>query len=826
MSSVMRPFLRRMRIRARTLGSLVVCCAGLGNVVAADVQLAENGTTRYGIVRPVEAQPVDTYAAQVLAGYLKQITGAEFPVLVPEDMNNGRNYIFVGLPQVVRDVLGGDPLAELEDEEHVAKTVDGNILLYGKGIHGNLWAVMEFLENSLGWRWYSVHEEPVVPNMPTVTLAPFDRKRRFSITYRQVQLNFGSDFYYQNGINMGFALKKRGPKYISKLPSTRFVHSSFSYIPPTPSNRAANRFEWQDKKNYFETNPDFFTLNEFGRRVPNKQLCFSNPSLRKELTRNVIRDIEHAKKLPGEGLIITIDAADTGGKFCYCPGCQALEERYQNTGGPLYDAIIELCSDLRTNHPGVMVRTLAYRRSQTQHPPVLPPGVRFPENVVVAFAPIEDAYHADWWNHRDANIQETYRDMLGWGRITNHLWTWIYPNPWGTGAIMPVGNIERLVNNMRLMAVAGLEGLFADHQGINQRNSFHELQAYLLLKLMQNIDCDTDAVIKEFTDHHYGAAAPLLRTYISELEQGRKAMAPPPGVTYNSKNFDDQTFPYLTVGNITKWQHSFDRMEALTTDQPKHLLHVQTVRRKLDFATLWKWLSLKEAHPDYFADHEAIAARIRTTNTAVSKKFQVRPVGSSIVADFLLKIKAGGKQPPLPAQFGGVDPTRVRQFVPIGRRATSPYVEDADAAFGYAAPVHLPDMPFRFGFHQNDWATRDAAALPRLPKNAKATWTRALNRTFTLQRRITADEIVPGEYRVYELGEVEVSPHCMVWFSARSWGTHLELGKRLYEPGAENRWQVHVSMKFNGPTYGGGAQKDQVLVDRIILVPTSKDQFK
>jgi hypothetical protein len=808
------------------MAAAVMCCTAIGPVLALDLQLAEDGVTCYRIAGPAEPNPVDTYAVHTLADYLKQITGAEFPVVDPGDVEKEGTCIFVGLSGTTRDLLKGDPLAELDDEEHVARSLDKSILLYGKGIHGNLWAVMEFLENSLGWRWYSVHEEPIVPNMPTVTLAPFGRKRRFSITYRQVQLNFGTDFYYQNGINMGFALKKRGPQYISKLPSTRFVHSSFSYIPPTPSNRAANRFEWQDKKDYFETNPDFFTLNEFGKRVPNKQLCFSNPSLRKELTRNVIRDIEHAKELPGEGLIITIDAADTGGKFCHCPGCQALEERYQNTGGPLYDAIIELCARLRTDYPGVLVRTLAYRRSQTQHPPVLPASVRFPENAVVAFAPIEDAYHADWWNHRDANIQETYRDMLGWGRITNHLWTWIYPNPWGTGAIMPVGNIERLVNNMRLMAVAGLEGLFADHQGINQRSSFHELQAYLLLKLMQNIDCDTDALIKEFTDHHYGAAAALMRAYIAELEQGRKAMEPPPGVTYNSKNFDDQTFPYLTVDNITKWQHSFDRMEALTADQPKHLLHVQTVRRKLDFATLWKWLSLKETHPDYFADYEVIATRIRATNAAVSKTFQVRPVGASIVDDFILKIKAGGRQPSLPPQLGDVDPACVRQFVPIGRRATSAYVEDADAAFGYAAPVHLPDMPFRFGFHQKDRATRDASALPKLPKSSKATWTRALNRTFTLQRRVTADEITPGEYRLYELGEVEVSPTCMVWFSARSWGTHLELGKRLYEPGAGNRWQVHVSMKFNGPTYGGSAQKDQVLVDRIILVPTSADQFE
>ena len=134
---------------------------------------------------------------------------------------------------------------------------------------------------------------------------------------------------------------------------------------------------------------------------------------------------------------------------------------------------------------------------------------------------------------------------------------------------------------------------------------------------MQDVNCDANAVVKEFADYYYGAAGALMRTYIRELEKGRKEMDAPPGVTYNSKSFDDQTFPYLTASNIYRWQQCFDRMEALTAEQPKHLLHVQTVRRKLDFATLWKWLDLAQKCPQYFKDYKTIAKRIRAANTAV-----------------------------------------------------------------------------------------------------------------------------------------------------------------------------------------------------------------
>jgi len=73
-------------------------------------------------------------------------------------MNSERPAIFVGLSEPALRYLGRDPLAALEDQEHVTRSIGPNIFLYGKGAHGNLHAVMEFLENSLGWRWYSVYD--------------------------------------------------------------------------------------------------------------------------------------------------------------------------------------------------------------------------------------------------------------------------------------------------------------------------------------------------------------------------------------------------------------------------------------------------------------------------------------------------------------------------------------------------------------------------------------------------------------------------------------------------------------------------------------------
>jgi hypothetical protein len=359
---------------------------------------------------------------------------------------------------------------------------------------------------------------------------------------------------------------------------------------------------------------------------------------------------------------------------------------------------------------------------------------------------------------------------------------------------------------MRLMHQAGVRGLFTDHSKYLQRAGLGELQTYLFLKLLRDINCDTDAIIREFTDHQYGAAASLARRYLRELEQGRKDMRDlPPGVTFSSPNLDDRTFPYLTVANIHRWQTWFDRMEEQVAGAPDQRLNVRLLRRELDFASLWKWFDLKKAHPDYYKDPATHVDRITAVNNATAPAgMPHRPLGAETLQDLLAVIAGGGQAQPLPEHLAGLPADRVRQYLPrnyaySGRKT----VPDPEAAFGYATTVDLPDMPFELGFYQ--WIARDPP--PGTPSG-----------THGARVTIEKDQITPGVYRLYELGDIAVTPDCWIWFSAKSWATHLEVGTRLYEPGADNVWHAWVSLKFDGSSYGGKAQEDQVLCDRIILV--------
>jgi len=773
-------------------------------VIGAELHLSLAGKTEYRIVLPTTPKGTDRYAAETLAVYLKQSTGATFEIV-----STGGDWrspvIYVGLGEAARNRLDGDSQVKLRDQEHVVRSVGRDILLYGKGHWASLYAVMEFLENSIGWRWYSFFEKSVVPKRSTLTLNPFHRKRRFDFQRRHLALRYNGEFYLQHSVNMGLdtKLRKRGqavPGYLrSWMPNENFVHTTFSYIPPTPQDKYAKHFSWQTKRDYFATHPEFFSIDASGKRVPNLQLCFSNQGLRNEFTKQVKRHLARS----GERQIIMVDAADRPGRFCHCEGCVGLEEKHRTPGGPFFDYLIELASTLRRDLPQARVKTLAYRRSQTQIPPRLPKGERLPDNLIIDFAPIEDAYFADW-THPNARIQETLQHLKDWAAITapDNLWAWMYPNPWGSGHVVPVGNVERVITNMRLMHQAGVRGIFLDHHGVNSRSGWSELQAWLVLKLAQDINADTDALIEEFTDHVYGSAAPLVRRYLTDLETARKAMKTfAPGVGYKSRNFDDRTFPYLTTTNIHRWQQSFARMRELTANSPRQHSNIESLRRELDVATLWKWFALKKKFPIAYTDHRPIAQRIAAADIAKSSA-GLKPVwklGEGIVADFVTRIEAGGEKP-LPAQFAQLPPDRVRSYLPVNsRRGSAPRnIRDPKAAFGLATIVDQPGQPFRCGFAE--WKSRTPNNVLRGP-----------------DLQFTPADIKSGEYQLHRLGEFNVTTDdSLIWFG-RSWLTSVAIGSRLHFPGETSRWEAWLNLKFDGKSWGGGGE-DQVVCDRVILV--------
>ena len=717
---------------------------------------------------PDEPTEVDKYALSALTNFLFQKTGAAFPVVLPGQVSPTNKYIFVGLSKPALKIAGKDPLASLKDQEYVARSEGKNIFLYGKGMHGNLYAVVDFMENTLGRRWYSgrlISEkpprwqnglgQPVFTVERDLSVKPFNRKGGFAFKYRLPSYEWMFDFHLQSGMNM-FSSKRVEPSAFSLKVMPQRCHTFFGYIPPSAKDQPeTNIFGWVEKKDYFATNPEYFTLHTSGKRIVN-QLCFSNPGLRKELTKNIMDHILRLKAEGQERLMLDLSAHDNPGEFCYCPECDKLKKKYQAVGGPFYDYLLEICAILKEKHPDVMLHTLAYRLCQTQKPPVMPAGEKFPDNIVVQFANVEDNGDVDWNNPINHG---TYEDLLAWCRLTPHVWTWYYPFN---------GMLDHLVTDIRLMKKAGVEGVYIEFSGGNYNGAidFSELQIYVCNKLFQDVNRDVFPLIREFTDYQYGPAAPMVRDYLSAMEAAWKSSST--NTSFSAGKGMGRRLTGVTPETMRRWQELFDKMETLTAKDEREHANVRRLRRGLDYRTLEEWNTLTKADPGSFGDYIVVRERLgELPHWAVAQ-----------VADWELRIKTAGIEKPLPAPFDKIDKALVSRFVPERKRGCPKIVLDPDAAFGFGAVVTLPDAPFTFGFYQND------------------------TKTHGVKCTVSTNEFSMGSYKIYLLGEILVTPNSIVWFSSRSWTTQLQLGERLYSPPTpdnDNRYDVHVSLKFDKP---------------------------
>jgi hypothetical protein len=763
-----------------------------------DLNLAVDGRTGYTIVVPPRATPADHFAVAELRAFLRQSTGVEFP-LGHYDYTARR--IFVGLGEGTRPALGRDPLAGFADEEHAVKTRGRDVYLYGKGQFGNLWAVYDFLENEVGCRFYSSFAPPAVPEHKRLALGPIDRRTRLALPVRAVHNNHfrgrpdagGLLFLLRNKVNWDLLGDYPGGlKQANINPGSEalpligaWVHTVFYYIPPVPTPRPANGpyQEWLHGRGYFDAHPEFFSMNARGQRVRDRQLCFSNAALRRELTANIERTIREDGR--GRG-VVALEAADTPGEFCACPECKKLEQKYQAPGGPLFDYVIELAAQLKADYPQIYVKTLVYRRAQTQLPPT---GVRFPDNVIAIFAPVEDNFAADWtettaWtDYHDGQPRqnsETYEHLKRWCQIAKNVWVWYYPNTYNPYAV--VGSVDRLVGDIRLMHKAGVSGAWFEHDvNVNCDFGFTDLQSYLMVKLIQKPDLDAEKLIGEFLRLKYGRAAPLMARYLREVEAATRAARPLVGCG----SYASLTARMTSADDALRWQRMFDEAERCVADDPARQTYLARTRVYLDCTTLFNWRSYAEKHPQYFREVRSVADRAR--QAAAGRKEPTTLID-------VLTLTAGGPRNPLPEPLAAIAPERIVQVLPDRGTSTSrDKVKDPQAAFGMATET-LHETPFQFGFY--DFGTKWHG--PR--------------------KSLEGKDIIPDRYQLHHLGEVRLTPRSLVWLSAHSWEVGYS-GELLYRPGTDNQWDVYISLKFEGPLYPGSqAAKNCVLCDRIVFV--------
>ncbi len=536
-------------------GVFMVLALAVGLPVHAgdNAMLVQNGTSAYQIVVAADASPSEQQAAKDIQSHIKTCTGAALPIV--NEAPENAPMIVLGCGPVAKGLGVAPTPAELGEQGYVLKTVGPNVVIAGTPAAGTLYGAYEFLENAFGVRWLA----PGVTKTPPakdVALPSLDKLVKPAFLMRDISYAWpggDADFRARQRENAG----KGGPDNPQGVQHAHDgrCHSYFRYVSP---------------EEFFDTHPEYFSEIGGVRRRMETQLCLTNPEVLDIVTERMLKRMKEAPEFRQYNFS-QLDYYN----YCQCPKCTAMNEQYGTTGGTQFWFVNQLAERTSKVYPDKVIGTLAYM--YTEQPPK---GLTMHPNVAVWLChmfpscdshPIATCpYNADYKRRAEA-----------WSKLTSHLYIWHYIVDFAH-YYNPFPNFGAMAADMKFYRDLGMEGIYLQGMGNGGGGGeFSLLRPYYGMKLLWNPDTDAKAVMNEFLDGYYGAAAAPIGEYIKLLQDK---------VDKEDIHMHLYTNPaqgYLPDAITDKAAGLFDAAEAAVKDDAELLERVRVARMPLVYAGLF-----------------------------------------------------------------------------------------------------------------------------------------------------------------------------------------------------------------------------------------------
>jgi len=476
-------------------------------------ELAEDGQARACIVLSDEAGQVAQFAAEELADYLQQITGAQFatgPAITGDAWP-----IYLGA--AARERMPDVDFDALHEDGFVVRSSADGLLIAGRRDLGTLYGVYHVLEKYLGVRWFQPTEVgTVVPNDPDLSIGTNDPD--LSIGTIDPDLSIGTidevqepdfrvrwiesgEWALHNRMNVAVTVNEQ-PVGVQWLWS---FHTHFKLMPPD---------------DYFDEHPEYFALIDGKRRSAEsgqqgRQLCTSNPEVIEEMAAAVCRKLEEEPEID-----ILALAPQDGGGFCTCEQCLALDEdrpedeawhaRYSNRLAQFNNAVAAIVA---REHPDRLIKVGAY--AMYMRVP-FDPDYRPEPNLA-----IQACHTYSCNNHRIAmptcarNEEMFTKELNRWADLTDHLFIYEYYNKGAWGGL-PYPQIHVIKWDIPYFKDLGVEGFYT--QAAGRRFPVLGLNHYIASKLLWDAELDVDLLMQDFYAKFYQEAAEPMGRYWEGLE--------------------------------------------------------------------------------------------------------------------------------------------------------------------------------------------------------------------------------------------------------------------------------------------------------------------
>jgi hypothetical protein len=544
---------------------------------AAALTISVGGKSDYVIVVGAQASPSERRAAKELQMFLKQIGGAELPV-VGDEGPVAEHEIILGDNAHLR-ALGVSPdLAGLGDEGYIIRTVGPRLVIAGARRRGTMYGVYSLLDEHLGCRWFTAAISRI-PKRDPLTLPNINVRVVPRLIYREPfwREAWDGDWAARNRMNSSAA--HLGEEHGGKITYYPFVHSFYTLIPP-------------DK--YFAQHPEWFSEIGGKRTAKYAQLCLTNEEMLQEAIKNVkgwIRD--HP-----EATIFSVSQNDWGG-WCTCDKCLAVEQREGSHSGPILEFVNRIADAIAPEYPNVWIDTLAYSYSRK------PPKTLKPQpNVIIRLCSIECCFSHPLDGCDSKENQAFVRDLRAWHEIcaANQLFIWDYATNFRNYP-QPLCNIRSLRPNIRTFVENGVIGIFEQGCYTTTGGEFAELKAYLMARFLWNPDYQYETALTEYLDGVYGPAAPAIRRYINLFIDNAATK------NLHAHIFDPAAVPYLAAPIIAQADQILDEAERLAAGDEPALQQVRLVRRQTLYVRLNTEKPLWRLAGDHYAPDPANVAQ-------------------------------------------------------------------------------------------------------------------------------------------------------------------------------------------------------------------------
>jgi len=544
--------------------ALILIAACLTIPAAAQrITLVKEGKSAYTILLAPPATPAMRHGAQELQRFVKEMSGAELPIV---EETAGKKPI----RRAIR--IETDP--KLGEEELRIRTDGQTLRISGGGKRGAMYGCYALLEDVLGCRWFNARVSRI-PRQKTITIARLDIRQKPAFEYREP--------YYTEALDRDWAVRNRTNGNAQRLDESvggkvsygPFVHTFESLVPPNE---------------YFDTHPEYFSMINGKRMKGYYQLCLTNPDV---LRISIERVKQWIKERP-DATIFSVSQNDTYGR-CECPNCKAVEQEEGAPSGPLLRFVNAVAEAIEKDHPNVLIDTLAYQ--WTEDPPKL---VRPRKNVRIRLAPI-GACFAHALDKCDAN-KKPFANLVSWGNITNQLYIWHYSTNFAN-YLQPLPDLDEIAQDIPLFRKHGVVGLFYEGDyAPGGGGEMSELKAYLMSKLMWDVNRDPEPIIEDYVRAVYGAAAPQISLWLDLLHRPARTQ------NVHARIYDRPNAPYLDPETIGYGLRLFDKAEQSVANDPAALDEVQRAKLALEYVAL---MQAKPGTPERDDLAKVVAAKIR-----------------------------------------------------------------------------------------------------------------------------------------------------------------------------------------------------------------------